>query len=121
MNYEKARKSAIFLLRFEAAILTLIFVYLVFEFFTATVSVVSAAVAEMVFAVLGSVGMYFASNGYVNKKSYGRAPAVLANLIALGVSYYMITGDLKVVGIFLAILAIATLVSAIAGYRENSN
>ena len=121
MNYQIARRTVIYLLRLEALILTSILFYLVFEFFTATVTVVSAAVAEIVFSALGAVGMYFASTGYVKERSYGRAPAVLANLIALGVSYYMITGKLLTFGIPLALLALATIVCAIAGYRENKN
>jgi hypothetical protein len=56
--------------------------------------------------------------GFEKKRSFGRAPAVLANLIALGVSYYMISGNLLIIGIPLAILAIITLVSATLGYRE---
>jgi hypothetical protein len=43
---------------------------------------------------------------------------VLANLIALGVSYYMISGSLLIVGIPLLILAITTLVSSALGYSE---
>jgi hypothetical protein len=42
----------------------------------------------------------------------------LANLIALGVSYYMITGKLLIVGVPLAILAAITLISSALGYRE---
>ena len=48
-------------------------------------------------------------------------PAVLANLIAIGVSYYMITGGLLVVGIPLALVGAATLVSALFGYREGGS
>ena len=119
MNYQLARKSAIRLLRLESLILAALLLYLIYETFTATVTVWSALIAEMVFAALGSVGMYFASLGYVKEKSFGRAPAVLANLIALGVSYYMITGKLLIFGIPLAILAIATITCAIFGYRDN--
>ena len=43
-----ARRTVIYLLRLEALILTSILFYLVFEFFTATVTVVSAAIAEIV-------------------------------------------------------------------------
>jgi hypothetical protein len=43
---------------------------------------------------------------------------VLANLIALGVAYYMITGKFLLVGIPLAILALITMVSAAFGYKE---
>jgi hypothetical protein len=56
--------------------------------------------------------------GFEKKRSFGRAPAVLANLIALGVSYYMISGNFLLIGIPLAILAVITLISAALGYSE---
>jgi hypothetical protein len=43
---------------------------------------------------------------------------VLANAIAVGVSYYMITGGLLIVGIPLALLGAITFVAALFGYRE---
>ena len=78
----------------------------------------AALSAEIVFGLLACLGLWASANGFKQKKSFGRAPAVLANLIALGVSYYMITGKLLVVGIPLAILASITLISAALGYKE---
>jgi len=75
-------------------------------------------IGEIVFACLGAAGLYFASTGFANKRSFGRAPAVLANLIAVGVSYYMISGNLLIVGIPLALLGATTFVAALFGYRE---
>jgi hypothetical protein len=75
-------------------------------------------IGEIVFALMGATGLYFASVGFARKRSYGRAPAVLANAIAVGVSYYMITGGLLVVGIPLALLGSVTFVAALFGYRE---
>ena len=119
MSYESARKLAVWLLRLESAILAAILIYLVIASMTSTVSTWSALIGEMVFAALGSVGMYFASTSYVNEKSFGRSPAVLANLIALGISYFMITGNFYLVGIPLALLSVVTIYSAIKGYKEN--
>ena len=119
LNYEKARKSAIWLLRLEAGILAAIFLFLVYESFTSTVTVWSALIAEMSFSLIGALGMFFASTSYVKEKSFGRSPAVAANLIALGVSYYMISGKFLIAGIPLALLAIATIISAVAGFRDN--
>jgi hypothetical protein len=56
--------------------------------------------------------------GFAKRRSYGRAPAVLANAIAVGVSYYMISGGLLAVGILLALLGSVTFVAALFGYRE---
>ena len=78
----------------------------------------SALVGEIVFALLGATGLFFASMGFAKRRSYGRAPAVLANAIAVGVSYYMISGGLLAVGISLALLGSVTFVAALFGYRE---
>ena len=78
----------------------------------------AALSAEIIFGLLASIGLWASASGFKQKKSFGRAPAVLANLIALGVSYYMITGKLLIVGIPLAILAAITLISSALGYRE---
>ena len=115
---EICRRRAIFLLRAESGLLLAIVIYLILAPLISEVSVPSALSAEIVFGLLGAAGLWFCAKGFKDKKSYGRAPAVLANLIALGVSYYMITGKLLVVGIPLAILAAITLISAALGYKE---
>ncbi|CAB4761322.1 unannotated protein [freshwater metagenome] len=43
---------------------------------------------------------------------------MLANLIALGVSYYMVMGSFLYVGIPLMLLSIVTILSAALGYKE---
>ncbi len=91
LSTENSRIRAIFLLKFESLI---------------------------IFAVLASIGLWFSAVGFEKKRSFGRAPAVLANLIALGVSYYMISGNFLLIGIPLAILALITLISAALGYSE---
>ena len=116
--FEKSRILAIWLLRLESLILVGLVIYLLLASIFATATWPSALIGEIVFASAGAIGLYFASTGFVRKRSYGRAPAVLANLIALGVSYFMISGALLLVGIPLAILATVTFVAAIFGYRE---
>jgi hypothetical protein len=116
--YENSRKAAIWLLRVEALILVGIVIYLLLASVFSTATWPSALIGEIVFALMGATGLYFASVGFVRKRSYGRAPAVLANAIAVGVSYYMITGGLLVVGIPLALLGSITFVAALFGYRE---
>ena len=102
--YENSRKAAVWLLRFESLILVGIVVYLLLASVFSTATWPSALIGEIVFALLGAAGLFFASMGFANRRSYGRAPAVLANAIAVGVSYYMITGGLLIVGIPLALL-----------------
>ena len=116
--YEKSRKSAVWLLRLESLILIGLVIYLLLATIFSTATWPSALIGEIVFALIGAAGLYFAATGFAKKRSYGRAPAVLANAIAVGVSYYMITGKLYLVGIPLALLAGATLISSALGYSE---
>jgi hypothetical protein len=115
---EKSRVRAIYLLKFESIIILGIVVYLVIAPLFSTVSLPNALGAEIIYGLLGSIGLWVSAVGFAQKRSYGRAPAVLANLIALGVAYYMITGKFLLVGIPLAILALVTMVSAALGYKE---
>ena len=115
---ENSRVRAIYLLRLESLIILGLVIYLLVAPLISEVNVPAALSAEIVFGLLASIGLWASASGFKQKKSFGRAPAVLANLIALGVSYYMITGKLFIVGIPLAILAVITLISAALGYRE---
>ena len=115
---ENSRVRAIFLLRLESLIILGLVIYLLVAPLISEVNAPAALSAEIVFGLLACLGLWASASGFKQKKSFGRAPAVLANLIALGVSYYMITGKLLVVGIPLAILASITLISAALGYRE---
>jgi hypothetical protein len=112
------RKRAVHLLRFEAALILAVVIYLLIAPLVSDVSAPAALSAEIIFGLLACAGLWFSAIGFAKKRSFGRAPAVLANLIALGVSYYMITGSLLIVGIPLAILALITLFSAALGYAE---
>lgn len=115
---EKSRVRAIYLLKFESLLILGIVVYLVIAPLFSTVSLPNALGAEIIYGLLGSIGLWVSAVGFAQKRSYGRAPAVLANLIALGVAYYMITGKFLLVGIPLAMLALITMVSAALGYKE---
>jgi hypothetical protein len=116
--YENSRNAAVWLLRIESLILVGIVLYLLLASVFSTATWPSALIGEIVFALLGAAGLFFASMGFANRRSYGRAPAVLANAIAVGVSYYMITGGLLIVGIPLALLGALAFVAALFGYRE---
>ena len=115
---ENCRRRAIFLLKAESGLLLTLVIYLILAPLVSDVSVPSALSAEIVFGLLGATGLWFCAKGFKDQRSYGRAPAVLANLIAIGVSYYMVSGSLLVVGIPLGILALITLLSAAFGYSE---
>lgn len=115
---ENCRVRAIYLLRLESLIILGLVIYLLVAPLISEVNAPAALSAEIVFGLLACLGLWASASGFKQKKSFGRAPAVLANLIALGVSYYMITGKLLVVGIPLAILASITLISAALGYKD---
>lgn len=63
----------------------------------------------LLFAIAGGVGLIQCGRGYREGKNYGKAPAVLANLIALGVVKYQAEAGLYYIAIPLAILAVVTL------------
>jgi len=115
---DASRKRAIYLLKFESLLILGIVIYLLVAPLISTVSEVDALSAEIVFGLLGSVGLWASAIGFEKQRSFGRAPAVLANLIALGVSYYMISGSFLLVGIPLMLLSIITILSSALGYKE---
>ena len=117
-NLETNRKRAIMLLRIESIIVFLLVIYLLIAPLVSDVTAQESLTAEIVFGLIGSAGLWLCAHGFKAGKSFGRAPAVLANLIALGVSYYMISGGFLLVGIPLAILALVTVVSAALGYKD---
>jgi hypothetical protein len=117
-NLETNRKRAILLLRIESLIVFSLVLYLLIAPLVSSVTAVESLGAEIIFGFLGSAGLWVCARGFKAGKSFGRAPAVLANLIALGVSYYMIQGNFLLVGIPLAALALVTMISAALGYKE---
>ena len=66
-----------------------------------------------IFALLGGGGLAASAIGYRRGKYFGRSPAVLANLIALGVVSYQVEADLWWVAGPLAALAGTTLIAAL--------
>ena len=67
----------------------------------------------LLFALTGAGGLAVSAIGYRRGKYFGRSPAVLANLIALGVVSYQLQAHLWFVAIPLAALAGATLIAAL--------
>jgi len=102
------------LVRAEAIFLFAIGAYLLVRTLTSSVEELDAVIAEIVFLILGGVGLFFAGRGFLQQRNYGRGPTVLANLIAMGVAYYMIDGDRILLGVVLGIYAFVTFVAALA-------
>lgn len=105
---------AAWLVRIEGVSLLLIAVYLMIRGLTSDLTEGDALTAEVVFSLLGGVGLLIASRGFSKQRNFGRGATVLTNLIALGLSYYMFDAGRIWWGISLGILGAATLVAALA-------
>jgi hypothetical protein len=63
----------------------------------------------LLFAIAGGIGLIQCGRGYKAGKNFGKAPAVLANLIVLGVVKYQAEAGLYYLAIPLAVIAVVTL------------
>ena len=102
------------LVRLEALFLAGLASYLAIRTATSKVEELDAILAEIIFLSIASAGLFFAGKGFIAKRNFARAPTVLANLIALGVAYYMIDGERDLLGISLGSFALVTLLAALA-------
>ncbi len=106
------------LLYIESAIVLALGLWLIFFSFTHENEEVAPLLGEISFAFLGALGLFFAGRGYVRGKNYGRAPTILANLIAVGVAYYQIQGAFYFGAVIILSLALPTLYFALAIAKE---
>ena len=115
LNFEWRRKSVIALLRIEGIFILALGLFLVIkglidgggiEWF-----VISGILA---LAVFGGLGLLVAAHGFKSMRMYGRAPAVLANLIAIGVAKYMFEAGLLLAAILLTLYAAFTIFCAVS-------
>lgn len=102
------------LLRLEAAVVLSLGLYLLVKSLNSTPEAPAALIAEVLFALLGCLGLAAAAHGFATHRNYGRAPAVLANAIALGVSTFQMQAHLWFLAIPLALVAILTLALALS-------
>ena len=109
----KARALVASLLFVEAAVIAGLGMWVLVMGFTHENVEILPLLGVLLFALLGSGGLVAAAIGYRRGKYYGRSPAVLANLIALGVVSYQIEAQLWFVAGPLAALAGATLIAAL--------
>ena len=112
--FARVHTLAAWLVRIEAAFLFALGAYLLVRTLTTSVEEFDAVVAEIIFLIFGGLGLFFAGRGFLQQRNYGRGPTVLANLIAMGVAYYMIDGGRTVVGIILGVYAFLTFIAALA-------
>ena len=90
----------------EALLLFFLALFLTVESFISEAKNFDALIAEIVFAILGGLGLLFAARGIRRGKRYGNSPSLLANLIALAVSYYIFEGGWPGIAILLGIFAL---------------
>lgn len=109
----KARALVASLLFVESGVIIALALWLVVLTFTADSFEVLPFLGVLLFALLWAAGLAASALGYKRGKYFGRSPAVLANLIALGVVSYQVEAHLWFVAIPLAALAGATLISAL--------
>lgn len=107
------RTIATALLSLEAVLVLALGGFLIVKSFTSAVEAPSALIGEVLFALAGGFGLLAAAHGFRRNRNYGRAPAVLANLIALGIAYFQMDARLWIIAIPLALLASVTLVVAL--------
>ncbi|MDO8644977.1 MAG: hypothetical protein Q7R42_00100 [Candidatus Planktophila sp.] len=114
----KARAVVASLLIVEAILIGAVGVWLIVLAIKADKFELSPLLGELLFVALGSAGLAASAVGYRRGKYFGRSPAVLANLIALGVVSYQVQAGLWFVAIPLAALALATVVAALRAIPE---
>ena len=109
----KARALVASLLFVEAGVVVVLALWLIVLTFTTDSFELLPFLGVLLFALLGAAGLAASAMGYRRGKYFGRSPAVLANLIALGVVSYQVEAHLWFVAIPLTALAGTTLIAAL--------
>ena len=109
----KARALVASLLFVEAGVVVSLALWLVVLTFTTDSFELLPFLGVLLFALLGAAGLAASAVGYRRGKYFGRSPAVLANLIALGVVSYQVEAHLWFVAIPLTALAGTTLIATL--------
>ena len=121
LSQDSRRKIATALLAFEGIVVLALGAFLIFKSLTAESVELAPLSGEIFFAAIGGVGLLASAYSFKNKRRYGRAPAVLANLIALGVAKYQFEGGLWFVALPLVIVATTTLYCALTIVPETGD
>jgi hypothetical protein len=108
------------LLFIEGAIVLALGAWLVVLGFTHENREILPLLGVVLFCILGGLGLIQCGRGYKAGKNYGKAPAVLANLIALGVVKYQIEASAYYLAVPIGLIAVATLFMVLTiASREN--
>jgi len=117
---QSARRNIVTaLLNLEGAVVLALGAFLIFKSITADSVEILPLLGVVIFAAIGGLGLLASAYSFKNKRRFGRAPAVLANLIALGVAKYQLEGGLWFVALPLVIVAAITLYCAVTIVLES--
>jgi hypothetical protein len=120
-NSDSRRKTVVALLRLEGIVILALGLFLIVK------GLISGGLIEwfvisgiLALALVGGFGLLFAAKGFKTKKMYGRAPAVLANLIAIGVSKYIFEAGFWWAALPLTLYAALTIYCAVSIIPEKN-
>jgi len=115
LNSDFRRKAVVALLRIEGILILALGLFLIIKGLITSGSIEWFVISGILFmALFGGIGLLLSANGFKAKKMYGRAPAVLANLIAIGVSKYIYEAGFWWAALPLTLYAALTIYCAIA-------
>jgi hypothetical protein len=114
-NSESRRTVVVALLRIEGVFILALGLYLIVKGLISGGSIEWFVISGILFMTLfGGVGLLLSANAFKTKKMYGRAPAVLGNLIAIGVSKYIFEAGFWWAALPLTLYAALTIYCAVS-------
>jgi hypothetical protein len=113
-------KWAYLTLTIEALFLALIALYMIALGFTHDKEW-APYLGVVVFALFGSAGLFALARGVKTGKRWANSPAILANLIALGVAKYQFEAGLYWLAIPISILALTLVISLLLVIKNSAN
>jgi hypothetical protein len=117
---QSARRNIVTsLLNLEGAVVLALGAFLIFKTIAADSVEIAPLAGEILFSVIGGLGLLASAYSFKNQRRFGRAPAVLANLIALGVAKYQFEGGLWFVALPLVMVAAIILYCAVTIVPES--
>ena len=106
-------------LMLEALVVFSLAIYLIIQNFIAdNVDDRHALIGEIIYTTSGAVILGLLAFGFYKNKTVQRAPAVLINLIFLGVSTYMFSEGLWLLGLVTFLISATTVVAAVSVIPE---
>ena len=114
-NSELRRAMVVALLRIEGSFILALGLFLIVKGLVDGGSIEWFVISGiLIMAIAGGFGLLLAAHGFKARRMYGRAPAVLANLIAIGVSKYIFEAGLWWAALPLALFAALTIYCAVS-------